>query len=107
MTTSKQLSESLFSDNNQELVSLVEGLVAEGTVRSVKVMLACLDDDYDSFHEMAVVMHGIERIDPAVVYESFAQGLPGLSFHALDALNDAHELDAESDSAAEGRRMSR
>jgi len=30
-----------------------------------------------------------------------------LSFHALDALNDAHEPDAEGDSAAEGRRTSR
>jgi len=30
-----------------------------------------------------------------------------MSFHALDAIKDAHELDAEGDSDAEGRRMSR
>jgi len=30
-----------------------------------------------------------------------------LSFHSLDTLNDAQELDAEGDSDADGRRMSK
>lgn len=82
MTTSEELSKTLYSDNTQEFMTLANSLATEGTTESVDVLLACFEDDDDYYDEMSVLMHAIERIDPTPVYESLSKGLPDLNDRA-------------------------
>ena len=82
MTTSENLSKSLYSDNTEEFMALANSLATEGTTESVGVLLSCFADDFDYYDEMTVLMHAIERVNPKVVYASLSMGLPELNKRA-------------------------
>tara|TARA_R110002111_G_scaffold153375_1_gene220264 strand:- start:250933 stop:251373 length:441 start_codon:yes stop_codon:yes gene_type:complete len=82
MTTSEELSKSLYSDNTQEFIALTNRLATDGTAESLDVLLTSFADDFDYYDEMSVLMHAIERVDPTVVYESLSKGLPTLNDRA-------------------------
>ena len=51
MTTSEELSKTLYSDNTQEFMTLANSLATEGTTESVDVLLACFEDDDDYYDD--------------------------------------------------------
>lgn len=79
MTTAEVLTQTLYADNTEEFITLVNGLAEEGTANSVGVLLSTFVDDFDYYDEMSVVMHAIERVNADVVYESLAGGLVKLN----------------------------
>jgi len=67
MTTAEVLTQTLYADNTEEFITLVNGLAEEGTANSVGVLLSTFVDDFDYYDEMSVVMHAIERVNADVV----------------------------------------